>query len=116
MKKIWPCCFSMALLSTVLASLPVQAVERGHGSSVQYVYMQANGTFVIGFNSSDSYCGNINNPKYYYAAVGQNGVTAEGINKMYAAALTALVAKKTIYIVYDDATTSCYINRLQISD
>jgi hypothetical protein len=96
-------------------TLSLQAAEVWHTSTVQWVYPLSNGNFVIGFDTSSSACTNPNAPKYMYVAVGQNGVDAEGAKKMYAAALTALAAGKTLTVAFDDATTACYVNRLLVN-
>jgi hypothetical protein len=96
-------------------TMSLQAAETWHGSTLQFVYPLSNGDFVIGFDTSSSACTNPNSPKYMYVAVGQNGVDAEGAKKMYAAALTALVAGKTLSVAFDNATPSCYVNRFSVS-
>ena len=96
-------------------AMSLQAAEAWHGGTLEFVYPLSNGDFVIGFDTSSSACTNPNSPKYMYVAVGQNGVDAEGATKMYAAALTALVAGKTLSVAFDTATTSCYVNRFSVS-
>ena len=49
-----------------------------------------------------------------YVTVNQNSVTADGAKKMYAIALLAFSTRATLVIAFDDATSSCYINRITI--
>lgn len=53
-------------------------------------------------------------PKYHYVTVGQNGVTQDGANKMYAVILMAKAMDRPISIVCSNSTTNCYINRLTL--
>ena len=93
--------------------MTASATERWHNSTLAWVYPQAAGDFVMGFDVSPTFCTNANTPvKYLYVTVGQNGVTAEGAQKMYAAALTALSLAKPLTVAFDDSTSSCYVNRL----
>jgi hypothetical protein len=45
---------------------------------------------------------------------GQNGVTAEGVKAMLATSLLAYALQKPLQINYDDATSSCFVNRLLV--
>lgn len=101
---------------TILLSVSsaAAAVERSHTGALKLVYPLANGDFVIAFNSSPSTCSSAANPKYLYVSVGQNSVTSAGSTKLYAAALTALTSGIEVSIAFDDATDSCYINRLTL--
>jgi hypothetical protein len=105
------------VLATAAAAavVPAGATERWHTSTLQWVYPLASGDFVIGFDADNSYCTSTNTPKYMYVAVGQNGVTAEGAKKIFAAALTALALGKTLSIAFDDGTASCYVNRVTVN-
>jgi hypothetical protein len=44
--------------------------------------------------------------------VGQSGVTADGLKQMFATALTAYSMDKSVTIMFDDATASCYVRQL----
>jgi hypothetical protein len=90
----------------------VAATDRSHTSKIRYVYPLSDGNFVVTFLADDSYCTNGSSPKYYLVSVGSNSVTADGAEKMFAAALAAAAQGVTVVIVYDDSTTNCYINRL----
>jgi hypothetical protein len=90
------------------------ATERFHTSTIKIVYPVSGGDFVIGFDTEVSTCTSTASPKQLYVAVGQNGVTATGSAKMFAAALAALYARGIVTIAFDDATTACYINRIQV--
>jgi len=92
-----------------------QATERVIWNvTLTQVYPLSNGDFVLAFSADAPNCTNTSVPKYLFVAVGQNGITAAGSVKMYAAALTAFSTGRTVDAAFDDATPSCYINRLTI--
>jgi hypothetical protein len=66
------------------------------------------------FHTDSSACTNANNPNYHYLIVGQNGMTADGLDRIYAAALAAAAAGKVVQAAFDDSTSNCYINRLSV--
>ena len=106
------------LCCLVILALAVdsQAANVWHVSTIKSIYPQGNGTTVVLIFDTDSpSCANANTPNYYYIAVGQNGVTAEGLRNMYAAALAAAAAGLSVTINFDDGTTGCYINRLLVA-
>jgi hypothetical protein len=41
-------------------------------------------------------------------------VTADGAKQIYAAALAALMADKDVFFNFSDATTDCFVNRIQV--
>lgn len=94
---------------------PAFSAERSHSGTLLQVYPLASGDFVVVFTVSPSNCSNASNPKYVYVAVGQNGMTTSGSAKVYAAAMSALVAGLPVNIAYDDATAFCYLNRLTVN-
>lgn len=109
--------YTRHILFTVLATLiwlPANATERYHNSTLKFVYPLGSGDFVLGFDVDTAQCTGAGAPKYMYVTVGQNGVTAEGSKKMYAAAMLALSNRMTVYFAFDDATQYCYLNRLTI--
>jgi hypothetical protein len=107
---------TLALLTAlIVAAVPAGAAERFHTSTLQWVYPLASGDFVIGFDADSSYCSGTNTPKYMCVVVGQNGVTAEGAKKMFAAALTSLALGKTLGIAFDDGTSYCCVNRVSVN-
>ena len=110
MRTIRACAAAIMLLIAV----PTLATERFHTSTIRMVYPVSSGDFVIGFDTEVSTCTSTASPKQLYVAVGQNGVTATGSAKMFAAALAALYARGIVTIAFDDATTACYINRIQV--
>ena len=92
------------------------AVERFHASTLKFVYPFGTGDFVLGFDNDSPQCTATGSPKYMFVAVGQYGVTAEGAKKMFATAMMAFALGKQVSIAFDDATVSCYINRLSVSN
>jgi hypothetical protein len=88
------------------------AAEVWHSSTVKWVYPQADGiTVVIVFDTESTYCTSAATPKYYYAVVGQNGMTADGFKTFVAMAMTALVTDKRIHVAFEATSPSCMINR-----
>jgi hypothetical protein len=90
------------------------AANAYHGAQLKSVYPLSDGSFVLVFMTDTAACSSTNSPKYFYVTAGQNGVTADGVKNMLAAALTAFALEKLVYIAFDDATPSCYINRLSV--
>lgn len=91
----------------------VFAAPNWHTSTLHAVYPMADGSFILLFNTNAAACTNPNAPyKYHYVKVDQNGMTEAGAQKIYAAALMALAAGKTVTINFDDASDGCYVNRL----
>ncbi|MEX2964652.1 response regulator receiver protein [Microbulbifer sp. TYP-18] len=103
----------IALLITALISLPATAQEVGFTSQVTRVYPFGDGSFVITLEASSPSCTSTDN--YYYVKVGENGVTQEGLQLMFSAALAGLASEKQVTVVFDSSSSSCYINRLFIS-
>jgi hypothetical protein len=90
------------------------AAESWHTSTLKMVYPLADGGFVLIFDTDAPSCPGAGPNKYHYASPPQNGLTDEGAKKMYAAALTALAADKTVQVAFDNATTFCYVNRMSV--
>lgn len=104
------------LAVTILALLAggADAADVWHTSTIKWIYPQANGSAVITFTDQSPSCTNTNTYKYHLLSVGTNGVTAEGFQIIYAAALAAAASGLTITINFDDSTTACSINRLYV--
>jgi hypothetical protein len=95
---------------------PLAMAEGWHQDFVKTVYPLSNGNFVVIFVSSPSSCPNANNPKYFYVQVGNNGVTSDGAKAMLATALTAFTTGRKLTVAFDDASASCDVNRMSVSD
>lgn len=104
--------FMIALIAPIVVSTSAMAAESWHTSTIKKVYPQANGTFIVVFDTNASDCPNTNLDKYHYVSPTQNGMTEEGAKKIYAAALLALAMDKTVQVAFDNATSSCHINRM----
>lgn len=96
-----------------VAAAPAHA-ERWLGSTIKWIYPQANGSVVLAFTVDSPDCTNGSTPKYYLLAVGAGGVTAEGLKNMLAVAIAAFGSGKPIAVAFDETTSSCTINRLYI--
>ena len=82
-------------------------------SPVKSVYPLADGSFIIILTNDASTC-LATSPKYFYVAIGQNGVAMDGAKAMLATALTAFSTGSSLSLIFDDATTNCYVNRISI--
>ena len=106
-------CITLLLLMSV--SYSAIAKPTWHSDKITRVYPLGEGGFVITFANNSPSCTNTSQSKYHYVAVGQNGVTEEGIKFLYSAALTAAASGKTVDINFDASSSSCYINRLSVN-
>lgn len=105
----------LTIIVAICLSPAANAVESWHTSTIRWIYPQASGDFIVVFDTNAPDCPNTNTSnKYHYVVVNQNGMTEEGAKKIYAAAMMALAMDKTVYAVFDNATASCYINRLVV--
>lgn len=103
------------LLAFIVLFSPITAFAgTWHSSKISHVYPTASGEFVLKFESDSAACTSGDSPDYYRVKVGENYVTQEGANKIFATALAAAMAGKTINIYFDETTSHCYINRIQI--
>ncbi len=110
--------FTRITVAAVIAAFGTQAnaAESYYQDLVKTVYPFANGNFVVTFASSPAACLNGSNPKYFYVQVGVNGVTSEGAKAMLATALTAFATGRKLGVIFDDASYSCDINRMTVSE
>jgi hypothetical protein len=104
----------VTLFLGVLVSAPASAAEQWVASTIKYVYPLSEGSVVLAFHVDSAACPATGSPKYYYLQVGQNGVTADGITRIFAAAVAAAAAGNIVHVAYDNATSNCYINRLAV--
>lgn len=104
----------LAVLAAVTAVLPAHATEQTKTSSITSVYPVPDGSFYITLADIPAECTNTNSPKRLHVKVGENAMTADAMKQIYAAALVAVTADLTVYVAYDDATSSCYVNRLRV--
>jgi hypothetical protein len=101
--------FYLLLISCRAFSAPAGVI-----STVKTVYPQADGSFVIILVNDTSTC-SAPSPKYFFVTPGQNGVTVDGAKAILATTLTAFALGSSISLNFDDATPSCYVNRISIS-
>lgn len=97
-----------------LTSWGAYAAEVWHTSTIKMLYPLADGSFVLIFDVNAPACTNGNTDKYHYVTPSQNAMTVEGAKKMYAAAMMAMATEKSVQLAFDDATASCYVNRLAL--
>lgn len=109
--------FSRVSMAAFLAmSGAAGAAESWYQDYVRYVYPLSNGDFVITFATSPAACTHPGNPKYFHVQVGHNGVTSDGAKAMLATALTSFVTGRKLSVAFNDASSSCDVNRLLVSD
>ena len=81
-------------------------------STVKRVYPLANGDFVVLFNDVNTKC--VHESGYHYIEVNRNGITESGRDKMYSAFFVAGSAKNQVKIFFDETSSNCNINRMQV--
>ena len=104
----------ICISSFLLLAPTAHAAEAWHSSTIRSVYPLSDGNFVLIFDAQSAQCTNATSPKYHYVAVGQNGVTTDGIKALLATALAAAAQRLTVTIAFEGASSACYINRLSV--
>lgn len=99
---------SLALLLTA----GVAHAGTWYTSTIKYVYPFSNGNFVLVFDVPPPACTNSN--EYVYVRNGQHGVSSEGLERMYAASLTAAAQGQRLAVYFDETSAYCDINRMMI--
>lgn len=84
-----------------------------HTSTVQSVYPAADGRFVLVFTSPHVKCTNPDG--YFTVSPGENGASEAGVKNMYAAALAGAATGNPVSVFFEDATPSCFVNRLSVN-
>lgn len=103
------------MLALLVTYTNANAADNWQTSTIKSVYPLGSGTsFVIVLVNPTTSCTNASN--YHYVQVGQNGITAEGMKMLYAAALAAHLSGRSITINFDDSTNNCFINRLYVRE
>ena len=105
--RVTALCFFVFATST-------NATETWHYGKITRVYPLANGAVVFSLDTDAPSCTNTSKPKYFYLQVGQNGVTADGLRNIMATGLAAASQGKNVGVNFDNATPSCYINRINV--
>ena len=108
--KFW----RIAVLVSLVCSFQTLAADVWHTAKIKHVYPLSQGDFILRFEQDSPACLNGNTPRYYYVAVGQNGVTADGLKILLSVSLAAAAQKKSVVINFSDSTDACYINRLSV--
>lgn len=68
------------MILLALFCVPAFPSDAWHTSTVQRVYPLADGRIVLMFHTDSADCTNSNDPKFYYLAVAENGVTEKGLD------------------------------------
>jgi hypothetical protein len=103
-------------IAAILFSHAAAAAEQWGSGNLKRVYTMADGSFVIMLQTDPPACPAPSSPKYLWVTPGQNGVTADGLKALLATSLAAIAAGRPIEVAFSDSTTSCYVNRLLITD
>lgn len=106
--------FILFLVTVSTATKPAFSANHWHGSTVRTVYPLSDGDFILILNNDNANCTSPETPHYYYVRAGQNSMTVDGVDKLYASVLTAAAANIPISINFSDSTSSCFINRMQV--
>ena len=100
----------MVSVCILLSAQAFSATNTWHTSEVQRVYPDSVGKVVIVFKNPSSQCSNSAN--YHSISLDNNGVTQDGLDKMFKTALAAGMSGIPLSIYFDSSSTSCYINRM----
>jgi hypothetical protein len=103
-----------AICGLALVVEPAYSYPQSFIANVASVYPQGDGSVILTFTQDSQSCSASGNPKYFTVMSGQNGVASDGVKNILATALTALALGKPVSVVFDDATPSCYINRIAV--
>lgn len=110
-----PLCVAAAASASLMAASSASfAATQYFQGSVQSVYPQGDGSFILTFTQNSPACSSQSNPQYFSVAAGQFGVTSDGVKAMLATALTAFATGRSLSFAFDDSTSNCYINRLSV--
>ena len=83
--------------------------------SISILYPMGNGAYVVAIEGVTApNCGATGTSRYFYMAVGQNGVVSDGLRILAATAIAAFSMGKAISIVYDDGSASCFVSALTV--
>jgi len=83
-------------------------------STVTSVYPLSSGAFIITIRDDVPACYSALSPKQFHVQVGMNGVTEASLKLIYAASLVAVAGGHTVTFGFDESSTQCYIDRLQV--
>jgi hypothetical protein len=103
--------FAFALL---FLSMTTPAAEFWHTSTVHSLYPQADGSYIIRFNTSDMNCTDANSPKYYYVVVGTYNVTQEAARMIFTLASISIISDKQLSIAFE--SQGCFVKRALLLD
>jgi hypothetical protein len=100
------CIFPAAHATNVWHNDPALRVTR--------VYPAADGSYSLSFNIEAGGCTNTVSPKQYTVQVGANAITDDAALYIYVTAMSAMLNDKQVEFMYNDATSTCNINRMKI--
>lgn len=105
----------IVLLLALLGSASASAMLTWHTASVKMIYPYTGGNrFVLTLTSDHANCTNAQVPKYYYILVGESGVTTDDVKAFYSLSMLALAQDRQLTILFDDATSNCYVSAMRV--
>lgn len=103
----------ISILALVFMPFLATAVEPvWFKSKIKKLYPLADGSIVVIFEDSSPSC--TNTSKYHHLSSGSNGMTEQGLERVYSALLVAASAKKVVNVNFDASSSLCHINRVLI--
>ncbi len=103
-----------ALLLAVISITPALAVENvWFTGELEHLYSKADGSFLFYLTKVNPDCKASNNNVYLVKA-DINGVTEEGIGRLYSLVLTAGTTGKQIKFAFDKTDPNCSVNRIRL--
>jgi hypothetical protein len=105
-----------ALLVMGLTPLVAMSAPTWHTSNIRWIYPLSDGNFVLTFTADSPACLHTSVPKYYYARIGQNGMSAEGLKQIFAIASLAVSMNKPVQVNFESTSTACAIGGLIVGN
>lgn len=105
----------LGLVFILFGASSIWAADKWHGSQIKWIYPVSSGTFILTFKTENSACPATGSPKYHHVTVGENGVTKEGADRIYALVLSAAAQKQVLNVNFSDSTAYCFINRAYVA-
>lgn len=107
---------ALALTACTFMNAIAQGTDQWHTSMVKAIYPLADGSYTLTFVDDAQYCTG-SSPKYHWVVTtGSNAATPEAYKNFYATALMAFGMGHSLTVVYNDATSNCYIRALYLSN
>src|SRR5437660_6470446 len=88
-----------------------------NGVTIKTIYPYADGSFVLTFSSSSAACPSAQTPdKYFYVTINTtpngNTITQDYSKNLLAVSLQAMALGKQVDVLFDSATSNCFVGAL----